>query len=403
MADVRMKGFQKRARLEEVDALIRDRVRPLGVERVPFSRACGRVLAEDVLADRDVPPHPRSAMDGYAVRAKDLPGLLAVVGEVKAADIFDGTVGRGDAVRIMTGGRIPEGADAVVMVEDCTVDGASVRIESAPAPGQHVFQTGEDFTLGRPVLTKGKRIRPQDLSMLATVGALEVKVVRKPRVRIVPSGTELVRVGVKATGPEVIESNSFLLEALAIRDGAEPVLYPIVTDDEAALEHVMTEPGVDVVIITGGSSVGKEDFAPVVLSRIGELPIHGVAVRPGSPSGIGFVGGTIVILAPGYPGAAFVAWDLIARPVVQRLSGVSPTWPYRTVRGRLAQAVKKPTSRAELKRVTVHASSEGLPLVTPMAGGAAMLSTMCDANGFLFLAQDHEGHEAEDEVEVHLY
>jgi molybdopterin molybdotransferase len=387
--DVRMKGFSKRASVAEALSLIEARVRPLPPERVPFARAGGRVLREAVQAPSDVPPHPRSAMDGYAVRAADVPGSLEVVGELKAAEQHRGPpLAPGEALRIMTGARIPPGADAVVMVEDTKADGARVHVQVAAPSGQHILETGADLRAGATVLAPGLRLGPRHVAMLAAVNALEVAVARRPRVRIVPTGNELVRAGSVPTGSALVESNSYLLEGLALRDGADPELYPIVSDDPEQLLIALSAPGADVVVVTGGSSVGKEDYAPVVLREHGELPIHGVAVKPASPTGIGFLGTTAVVLAPGYPVASYVAWDLFVRPILARLQGAEPRWPYAREPVRLAVALTKPVSRVELVRVTLAEDAAGGASprwARPIPGGAALLSTLTGADAFLYL------------------
>lgn len=288
-SDVRMRGFGRRTSVDEAQALIRRRVVPLGTERIPFRQAEGRILADDLLADRDVPAHPRSAMDGYAVRSGDGLGPLQVVGQILAAQTYAGTVGPGQAVRIMTGGKIPDGADAVVMVEEVKVEGETVHLTRPVPARQHILETGCDLTRGKVVLTRGRRLRPQDLSLLATLGVLEVPVQRRPVVRIVPSGTELIPPGRRPVGTEIVESNSYLLEALVRRDGGLPEVHPIIGDSREVLRQTLSTPGADLIVVTGGTSVGQEDFAPVVARELGELPVHGVQVKPASPTGIGFL------------------------------------------------------------------------------------------------------------------
>lgn len=405
-----MKGFGARASVAEAQALIDARVSALGAEKIGFRSALGRVLAEDVVSDRNIPPHPRSAMDGYAVRAADLsdtgplatglPVRLSVVGELTAAAVLPAgkSVGAGEAVRIMTGARIPAGADAVVMVEDTRADGDGVLIQRSAGAGQHILDTGSDLSTGQKVLARGRKLMPQDISMLVSLGALEVLVQRRPRVRIVPTGNELVRAGVNAQGSEIVESNSYLLEGLALRDGAEPILHPIVPDDREMIGRAIGAPGADIVVVTGGSSVGSEDFPPVVVRELGELPIHGIDVKPASPTGIGFVGSTVVVLAPGYPVASYVAWDLFVRPIVQRMLSLEPHLSYRTVRAKLGRDYKKPEKRVEIMRVTLK---DGAVSILP--GGAALLSTITRADGFVLFPAGNGLFSAGSEVEVHLY
>lgn len=397
--DVRMKGFGKRASVAEVEALIAARVAVLGEERVPFVRALGRILAETLVSDRDVPPHPKSAMDGYAVRAADLPGRLRVVAEVMAADQAPAPLAAGQAVRTMTGARVVPGADTIVMAEQARLDGDHVIVERADPPGTHVLQQGEDLQQGRPVLEAGRRVRPQDLSMMVTIGALEVAVRRRPRVRIVPTGNELVPAGAAATGSSVVESNSYMLAALAERDGAEVEIHPIVRDDEDLLSRVLRAPGADLVVVGGGSSVGKQDLGPVVMRQLGELPVHGIQVRPASPSGVGFVaGGPVVLLAPGFPVASMVAWDLFGRAIVQRMLGIEPALPYPTVSGRLAEPYTKPADRVEVARVQLQGGA-----IEVLAGGAALLSTTTRADGFVLFPAGNGAFAAGETHAVHLY
>jgi molybdopterin molybdotransferase len=398
-----MRGFGQRASVDQVLELIRQRVTPLEDERVPFSQALGRVLAQQVIADRDVPPHPKAAMDGYAVRAADLPGRLEVIGELMAADDPGSQLKAGTAARIMTGARVPAGADTVVMVEQTRLDGSTVVIEEAQAAGTHVLARGEDLAAGKVILAPPRRLRPQDVAMLVTLNALEVRVRRRPRVRIVPTGTELVPVGTTPRGSQVVESNSFMLAAMAERDGAECKIHPIVPDDQALLERVIGEPGADLVVVTGGSSVGKQDLGPVAVRKLGELPIHGVAVRPASPSGIGFVGSAAVLLAPGFPVASMVAWDLFGRAIVQAMLGLEPRWPYPQIKARLARSHNKPAPRVELNRAVLAASSSGPPVASILPGGAALLSTTTRADGFVWMPAGVSKLEAGAEVDFFLY
>jgi molybdopterin molybdotransferase len=342
-------------------------------------------------------------MDGYAVRSADVPGTLKIAGEITAAQTFERAVASGEAVRIMTGARVPEGADQVVMVEETKADGDRVEIKARSNAGQHILETGADLEAGQVVLARGRRLRPEDVAMSINVGALELAVYQKPRVRIVPTGNELVRPGVNPTGSQIVESNSFMLEGLAIRDGADPTLHPIVPDQVDLLRRALTEPGADVIVVTGGSSVGKEDYAPVVLREIGELAIHGVDVRPASPTGIGFIDRSLVVLAPGYPVASYVAWDLFVRPIVQRLTGLEPQLPYRVVRARLARDHKKPASRVEIARAVLEPHQGALPSASILPGGAALLSTITRADGFILFDAGSDSFAAESEVDVHLY
>ena len=402
--EVRLKGFSKRAPLDDVLAWIRSAVDPIGVERLPFRSAEGRVLAEDVVSKVNVPAFHRAAMDGFAVRSADVPGDLAIVGELTAAERAPRPLGDQEAMRVMTGARIPDGADSVVMVEHATVlEERRVQIDDPAPAGRHILRVGEDIAKDRPVLTAGRWIKPQDLAMAVQAGALELTVRRKPRVLIMPTGTELLKTGEIPNASQVVESNSFMLEALARRDGAEPILHPIVRDDRETMKAIMQDCRADVLVISGGSSVGREDFAPVVANEIGDVAFHGIALKPASSTGVGRIGQTWVVLGPGYPVAAYVAWDLVVRPLIFRLLGTPERWPYRTIRARLAAPYRKRGGRTEIARVEMRPAANDLPSVTVLPGGSAILSTLTRGAGFLYLADSQGPLQTDEEVDVHLF
>ncbi|MEM7675194.1 MAG: gephyrin-like molybdotransferase Glp [Myxococcota bacterium] len=398
--EVRLKGFGRRAPYREVYDWLQTAVTPLGVERVSFREAVGRVLAQDVRARGDVPRFARAAMDGYAVRARDIPGALRLQGELMAADSSEHGVKAHHTLRIMTGARIPDDADAVVMVEHATVEGDIVRFDSPTPAGQHILRVGEDIADGQVILPAGRRLRPSDTAMLVQAGVFEVAVRRRPRIVILPTGTELQPVGVPLTANQVPETNSFMLEALAHRDGAEPVLHPIVHDDVDTLRRAMVSSGADILLLSGGSSVGSEDYAPVIANEVGQVAFHGIALKPGSSTGIGRIGSTWVVLGPGYPVAAFTAWELLVRPLIFALLGTADRWPYPKRKGRMAAAYKKRPGRTELARVVLNDGDP--PLVTPLPGGSALLSTLTNADGFLLLDDDTGPLNVGDEVTVHV-
>ncbi|MBI4818781.1 MAG: hypothetical protein HY791_21100 [Deltaproteobacteria bacterium] len=405
-ADVRMKGFSARTRAADAQRLLADRVPPLSVETIPFRRAHGRFLASPVISDRDVPAEAKSAMDGFAVRSADLPGTLLVVATLMAADRPDLELGAGQAARIMTGARVPSGADTVVMVERTKLSGDSVEIAHTQPSGTNILARGEDFAKGQVVVPKGRRLRPQDVAMAVSAGTLELEVRRRPKVLIIPTGNELVPVGTPSAG-KIVESNSYMLEALAERDGAEVSLHPIVRDRPEQLRDTLLSAEADLIVVTGGSSVGQEDFGPMVVREIGELPVHGIEIRPASPTGIGFIPAAnapekVVVLAPGFPVASLVAWDFFARRALMAMLGADPALPYKTVSARLAEGVTKPDRRLELPRVLLSASESG-PIARIQHGGAALLSTATLGDGFLELPEGRAEFPAGTPLTVHLY
>jgi molybdopterin molybdotransferase len=404
--DVRMRGFQDRAEVDAVTALIDARTHPLPKEEVDLHGAAGRVLAADVTAGAAVPAFDRAAMDGYALRGGETFGAgpynpldFEVVGLALPGRPFAGRVEPGQAVRIMTGAPVPDGADAVLPAEDAEEAGGRVRVSDAVPPGRHVGRRGEDIDIGAVVLRVGRLLRPQDVAVLASLGAAPVTVVRRPRVAVVVTGDELLPAGSKPEGYRIVDSNSVMLEALVRRDGGLPAVLPLVPDTREAVRAALAGADADVLLVSGGSSVGQEDHAPRVLAELGELPIHGVALRPASPAGVGFLKDRPAFLLPGNPVSCLCAYDLFAGRAVRRLGGRTPEMPYRTATLPLARKIASAVGRVDYVRVRV-ADGRVEPLAT---SGASVLSSTTRADGFVLVPRDSEGHAPGDPVTVHLY
>src|SRR5262245_16329716 len=309
--DVRMKGFRDRAEVADVLRLLDARTVPLPGESVALAAAGGRVLAAAVVSSVDIPGFVRAAMDGFAVRAADTFGAdvynplpLIVSGESLPAKPFGGTLREGQAVRIMTGAPLPAGADAVLMAEvaELEPDGTRVLAREAVSPGRHVGRVGEDVAKGREVLPAGRRLRPQDVGLIASVGVGTVSVVRRPRVAVLVTGDEMLPPGSTPEGFRIVDSNSPMLAALVARDGGECLPVRYLADRYEAVRDAIRDATADVLLISGGSSVGKEDHAPRAVAELGELAVHGVALRPASPLGVGYLPpGGVVFLLPGNP------------------------------------------------------------------------------------------------------
>jgi len=403
--DVRMRGFARRSTVADALAWVDRHTAVLGSERVALGEAAGRVLAADVISDVDVPAFVRAMMDGFAVRASDTAGAspydqlpLEVIGESMPGRPFAGSVAPGQAVRIMTGAPLPDGADAVLPAEVVEVHGSQILAQGEVSPAKHIGRIGEDIARGTTVLRAGRVLRPQDVGVLASIGCGDVAVVPRPRVRIVVTGNELLPVGSKPEGAKIVDSNGPMLAALVSRDGGVPINPGIVADDPGAvLEAMRTE--ADVVLISGGSSVGQEDHAPRLLAEHGELAVHGIAMRPSSPAGMGTLDGRIVFLLPGNPVSCLCAYDFFAGRAIRGLGGRPTDWPYRRVTLPLARKIVSAVGRLDYTRVRIV---EGQ--VEPLAvGGASVLSSTTRADGFVLVPPDSEGHPPGAQVEVLLY
>jgi molybdopterin molybdotransferase len=404
--DPRMRGFRDRADVEDVLALIDRRVTPLGAEPVALADAAGRVLAADVIAEVPVPGFDRAAMDGYALRGEETFGAspynpleLRVVGLALPGRPPANAVEPGQAVRIMTGAPIPAGADAVLPAEQADESDGVLRVREPISPGRHVGRRGEDIAPGTTALTAGRRLRPQDLGLLSSLGISSLSVIRAPRVDILLSGDELLPAGSRPEGYRTIDSNSPMLAALVARDGGEarrPVLLP---DDRDAIRRALTDADADVLLISGGSSVGQEDHAPLLVAELGELLIHGVALRPASPAGVGLLGERWVFLLPGNPVSCLCAYDLFAGRAIRRLGGRLPEMPYRAQCVPVGAKISSAVGRVDYVRVQMrHGRAEPLAV-----SGASLLSTTTAADGFVLVPRDLQGYPPGEMITVHFY
>jgi len=395
MSDARRSGFTERTRV----AAARDRlldVDPIHrTERLSLSAADGRVVAAPVDAARDVPHYARAAMDGWAVRAEDTFG---------AADRSPAILRRADAVgpdaarRVHTGSELPDGADAVVKVERTEPVGDDLEVFDAVAEGENVAPVGEDVEAGQRLYDPGHRLRPSDLGLLKGAGIDVVEAVPAPEVAVVPTGEELVQAD-PAPG-EVVETNRFTVSRLAERWGADVTRRTIVTDDadalRAAVERDLTR---DVVVTTGGSSVGDRDLIPDVVEDLGEVFVHGVALKPGHPVALGRVEGVAVVMLPGYPVAAIVNAVQFLRPLVEHL-GRMPRRPLPTREATLARKIRSEPGVRTFVRVRLRETEAGLEATPTRASGAGVLSSVALADGWVVVPESREGIPEDEPVAV---
>jgi molybdopterin molybdotransferase len=403
-----MRGFRTRTAVEEVTALIDARLGPLGSEQVDLCGSAGRVLARSIRAECPVPPFDRAAMDGYALRGEETFGAdpyntipFRIAGRARPGRAFAGAVGPGEAVEIATGAPMPRGTDAVVKVEATRSEGDTVLVAEPTPPGRHVGRLGEDVSEGVVLLPEGRVLRPQDLGVLSAQAVRSVPVVRRPRVAILVTGDELLPPGSDAEGSRLADMNSPMLAALVARDGGLPHVLGPLADDRDRLRDAIAQAAAtsDAVLISGGSSTGPEDHAPTLVAELGELPAHGVALRPASPAGLGFIGTTPVFLLPGNPVSCLCAYDFFAGRGLRRLGGRPPGWPYASTRRPLSAKLSSALGRVDYARVRLTESG-----VEPLAiSGASILSSTTRADGFVVVPADCEGYPAGEGVRVWLY
>jgi molybdopterin molybdotransferase len=377
--------------LEEALRRILERVTPLEPEPVPLGAAAGRVLAEDARAVVDLPPFPSSAMDGFAVRSEDTPGRLPVVARIPAGRPAPRELRVGEAMGIATGGVVPAGADSVIPLEHVVDRDNEVEIPESVVHGDNVRPQGGDVLEGDVVVPRGARLRAAQIGALAAAGLHAVTVVRRPRVAVLATGTELRKPGEPLGPGEVYEANGVLLAATFVAVGAVVQTLPAVADDDSSHRDAL-ERGLeaDVLVTSGGVSVGPHDLVRRILAELGvEEVFWGVAVKPGKPLAFGVRGSTLVFGLPGNPVSSLVGAEVFVRPALLALQGAQVPGPV-FFEGRLAAAVRRNAHRDEFVRASSIASEEGV-LLEPVRGQESHMIARAAGADALVLAPRGEG------------
>jgi molybdopterin molybdotransferase len=380
-----------------------------GTLRVPVRSALGRVLAEEVLSPVNVPSHRNSAMDGWAMKGSDVagdaPATLAEIGASFAGRPFAGSVGKGQCVRIMTGGVVPEGADTVVMQERAQAAGKSVTFAPGAKTGQNVREAGEDLKAGSVALARGRIVRPAELGLIASLGVGEVAVYRPLRVAFFSTGDELKSIGTTLGEGEIYDSNRYTLFGMLTRLGCEVLDMGVVRDDPDLIERAFQEAAAnaDVVITSGGVSVGEADFVKGMLGKLGEVVFWKIAMKPGRPLAYGKIGGAHFFGLPGNPVSVMVTFYQFVRDALLVLSGADPVEPIPTFRATCTSKLKKAPGRTEFQRGILTRGKDGALTVKPTGEqGSGILKSMSDANCFIILDDATGNVEAGATVEVQL-
>ena len=364
-------------------------------ERVHVRAALGRVLAEDVISPLNVPAHDNSAMDGYAVRFADLKAdgevTLKNTGTSFAGVPFKGTVGAGQCVRIMTGGVMPAGTDTIVMQEHARADGDKITVGKGQKKNQHLRRAGEDLATGQIALKRGIALRPADIGLISSLGIGEVTVYRKLRVAFFSTGDELVSIGTQPKEGQIFDSNRYTLHGMLTRLGCEVLDMGVVRDEPALLEKAFRDAAsaADVVITSGGVSVGEADFVKVLLDKLGEVVFWKIAMKPGRPLAYGKIGHAHFFGLPGNPVSVMVTFYQFVRDALLRLSGLDPVPLIPTFKVPCISSLKKAPGRTEFQRGVLERDSHGTWSVRVTGEqGSGILRSMSEANCFIILPTD---------------
>ena len=396
---------------EEVLRLIHDKFRPVSelTEFVPISAAAGRILSEDIIAEEYVPDFNRSTVDGYAVRAADtfgcsdaIPAILSLQGEIRMGEDAGFALLRENCAYVPTGGALPEGADCAVMLEYTEDYGdGTIGILKPGAPGMNVIFRGDDVYPGKVVLQAGRVLSAQDIGALAAIGRTVVPVQRKLKIGVISTGDELVPPGQKPLPGQVRDVNTALLSALLTEQGAEVHSYGIIVDDEDLLRETVTRAvqECDAVLLSGGSSVGVKDASCRIIESLGELLLHGIALKPGKPTIMGRAGNKPLVGLPGHPVAAFVVARLFMVPLLDRLAGRErPLW---SVTAELSESVGANHGRAQVNPCRLL-RQDGRVLALPIRSKSGLITQLAGADGFFCIERDCEGLPKGAPVQVYL-
>jgi molybdopterin molybdotransferase len=409
-----MLGRSALTRVDQALEILLSRLAPVRppAETVPLTEALDRITAHPIPAPEDLPSYPRSTMDGFAVQAVDTfgagestPSYLQIAGEILMGEMPSFSISRGNCARIATGGLLPAGADAVVMLEDTIpVDESMVEMIKAVGEGSNLIAPGEDIGRGSLALPAGHRLRPQDLGLLAGLGISQVEVYSKISVGLLSTGDEIVAYTETPPPGKIRDINQITLSGLISRAGAEPRPYGIVSDRKdqffAAIEKAIDEN--DIVLFSGGSSVGMRDLGEQAIASLGKILVHGVALKPGKPVIIGIAGTTPVFGLPGHPVSAMVCFDVFVEPAIRLLSGLQAETTLPGVTARLTRNINSAPGRLDLIRVRLIPDATGWA-AEPVLGKSGSITTLSRANGYFLIDEDSQGLTKDTPVKVTLY
>lgn len=396
--------------VEEALGLILENIREIGFEKVDIKEALGRVIAEDVYARRNIPPWDNSAMDGYAVRVDDVegaskenPAVLKVIESLPAGYISENRLNHGEAIKIMTGAPMPNGADAVVMAEYTEKDGGKVRIFKRPEKGDHIRRAGEDVKDGQLVIKKGQLIRPSEIGMLASMARSIVSVYQRPRVAILATGDELVDLDEEICGAKIINSNTYAVGAQIQECGALPILLGIARDRQDELEEKLRlSMNADIIITSGGVSVGDYDHVKDVVKGLGgDLRLWKVAIKPGKPLAFSMLNGRPMFGLPGNPVASMVTFEIFVRPAILKMMGHKKIFRP-IIDATIKSDLKKKEQRRHFIRASVQSDVDGYAVETTGDQGSHMMTSMTKANGLIIFHENETDIKAGDKVKVML-
>ncbi|MHA1300823.1 MAG: molybdopterin molybdotransferase MoeA [Candidatus Helarchaeota archaeon] len=411
MTDLHKHGFKKLTRIDNAWNLLTPYIKLLPDEEISSLEGVGRFLASDIISPLDVPHFNRSAMDGYAVLAEDTfgasphnPKMLKIIDKIEINEISQKELKTGEAIKVATGSPIPLGANAVVKIEDTKLIDDKIEVYTPLSPGKNVSKKGEDVKKNDMILRKYHQLRPQDVTLFVACGIKTVKVFKKPKVAIISTGSELVELGSTPNIGQIIETNTHSLSLFTEQYGGIPIRLGIVDDDPEKIREILNEAlKYDIIVFSGGTSVGEKDFLPPIMEKEGKLLVHGNAIRPGSPTAIAIVKDKPVFCLPGFPVATIIGFEVFVGPTIRKMQGAKILDPRPIVKAILKRGIPSRLGRRDFARVKLE-KIEHEYFATPVrVSGSGIISSLVKADGVIKIPEDVEGIEKDSIVDVYLY
>ncbi len=411
MTEIHKHGFKKLTLIENAWKNLSPYIKILPEEEIKSIDGLRRFLATDIVSNIDVPHFDRSAMDGYAVQAEDTfgasphkPKILKIIDQIEINQISSKKLNQGEAIKVATGSPVPIGANAVVKIEDTKLIDDKIEVYTPLTPEKNVSKKGEDVKKNNVIIKKYHQLRPQDITLLIACNINTIKVIKQPTVAIISTGSELLEVGSSLKIGEIIETNTHSISLYTELYGGNPIRLGIVEDDPNKIREVLKKAlEYDIIVFSGGTSVGEKDLLPPIMEQEGKLLVHGIAMRPGSPTAIAIVKNKPVFCLPGFPVATIIGFEDFVGPTIRKMQGASILDPRPIIKATLTRGIPSKLGRRDSARVKIERIN-GDYFATPIRiSGSGIISSLVKADGVVKIPENIEGYEKNSVVNVYLY
>lgn len=411
MNGIHKHGFKKLSTIDETWNILYPLIKMSSIEQIESIKALGRFLATDIFSPIDVPHFDRSAMDGYAVIAEDTfgssphkPNILKLIDKIEINEISSKEVQKGEAIKVATGSPIPLGANAVVKIEDTKLENEKIEVYIPLTPEKNISKKGEDVKKNDKIIENFHQLRAQDITLLIACGINKIKIFKKPSVAIISTGSELIEAGSTPKIGEIIETNTYSISLFTELYGGIPNRLGIVEDDVDKIRNVLNKAlSNEIVVFSGGTSIGEKDLLPQIMEEDGNLLVHGIAMRPGSPTAIAIIKNKPIFCLPGFPVATIVAFEVFVGPTIRLMQGAKILDLRPVIKAILKRAIPSELGRRDFARVKVE-KINGEYFATPIrVAGSGIISSLVKADGVVEIPENSEGCDKDEVVNVRLY